>query len=111
MSSPTVAKRSIYFGGRVTSVTLEDAFWEDLKGIARRRRMKLPDLIGAIDSQRQDSNLSSAIRLYVLRFYRSQIPDPPTLRVFTRLESRGWRGRINEPRRRDSRDIPDISMR
>ena len=79
MSSPTVAKRSIYFGGRVTSVTLEDAFWEGVKEIARRRRMKLPDLIRAIDSQRQDSNLSSAIRLYVLRFYRSQIPDPPDL--------------------------------
>jgi predicted DNA-binding ribbon-helix-helix protein len=75
MSLPTVAKRSIYFGGRVTSVTLEDAFWHALKEIARRRRMKLPDLITAIDSQRQDSNLSSAIRLYVLRFYRSQIPD------------------------------------
>ena len=58
MSSPTVAN-SIYFGGRGTSVTLEDAFWQGLKEIARRRRMKLPDLIRAIE--RQDSNLSSAI--------------------------------------------------
>jgi predicted DNA-binding ribbon-helix-helix protein len=37
--------------------------------------MKLPDLIRSIDAQRQDSNLSSAIRLLVLEFYRSQIPD------------------------------------
>ena len=36
MSSPTVAKRSIYLGGRVTNVTLEDAFWHALKEIARR---------------------------------------------------------------------------
>jgi predicted DNA-binding ribbon-helix-helix protein len=75
MRSSTVAKRSIYFGGRVTSVTLEDAFWQGLKAIARHRRMKLPDLIRSIDAQRKDSNLSSAIRLLVLEFYRSQIPD------------------------------------
>ena len=75
MSSPTVAKRSIYFGGRVTSVTLEDAFWEGLKEIARRRQVKLPDLIRAIDSRRGRATLSSAIRLFVLDFYRNQIPD------------------------------------
>jgi predicted DNA-binding ribbon-helix-helix protein len=56
-------------------VTLEDAFWQGLKEIAHRRRMKLPDLIRAIDAQRQHSNLSSALRLFVLEFYRSQIPD------------------------------------
>jgi predicted DNA-binding ribbon-helix-helix protein len=75
MSSPTVAKRSIYFGGRVTSVTLEDAFWQGLKEIARRRQVKLPDLIRVIDSRRGHANLSSAIRLFVLDFYRNQIPD------------------------------------
>jgi predicted DNA-binding ribbon-helix-helix protein len=92
MSSPTVAKRSIYLGGRVTSVTLEDAFWHALKEIARRRRMKLPDLISAIESHRKDSNLSSAIRLYVLRFYRSQIPDPPNREGVTPPAAEGVEG-------------------
>jgi predicted DNA-binding ribbon-helix-helix protein len=35
----------------------------------------LSDLVGTIDSQRQQGNLSSALRLFVLEFYRSQIPD------------------------------------
>jgi predicted DNA-binding ribbon-helix-helix protein len=34
--------------------------------------MNLSDLVTAIDGQRQHGNLSSAIRLFVLDFYRSQ---------------------------------------
>jgi predicted DNA-binding ribbon-helix-helix protein len=52
-----VVQRSITFGGRKTSVTLEDAFWHGLKEIAHRRQMTLSDLIGAIDAQRRHSNL------------------------------------------------------
>jgi predicted DNA-binding ribbon-helix-helix protein len=37
--------------------------------------MTLSDLVGTIDSQRQRGNLSSALRLFVLEFYRSQIPE------------------------------------
>jgi predicted DNA-binding ribbon-helix-helix protein len=48
-----------------------------LKEIADRRQMTLADLVVEIDAQRQHSNLSSAIRLYVLEYYRSQIPDTP----------------------------------
>jgi predicted DNA-binding ribbon-helix-helix protein len=58
-------------------VTPEDAFWLGLKEIAHSRRMTLSDLVGEIDAQRGHANLSSAIRLFVLEFYRSQIPDPP----------------------------------
>jgi predicted DNA-binding ribbon-helix-helix protein len=75
MRSRTVAQHSIRFGDRTRSVTLEDAFWEGLKAIARGRRMRVSDLVGEIDAQRQHSNLSSAIRLFVLEFYRRQIPD------------------------------------
>ena len=37
--------------------------------------MTLPALVEEIDAQRQHSNLSSALRLFVLEFYRSQIPQ------------------------------------
>jgi predicted DNA-binding ribbon-helix-helix protein len=73
MKSPVV-KRSIVLAGHKTSVSLEDAFWKGLKEIAARRLMALAELIGTIDSQRQHGNLSSALRLFVLEFYRSQIP-------------------------------------
>lgn len=71
MRSP-VAKRSIYIDGHKTSVTLEDAFWQGLKEIAQARRMTMSDLIGEIDAQRQHSNLSSALRLFVLAYYQNR---------------------------------------
>jgi predicted DNA-binding ribbon-helix-helix protein len=74
MKSPVV-KRSIVVGGHKTSVSLEDAFWKGLKEIAGRRHVTLSDLVGAIDSQRQHGNLSSALRLFVLDFYRSRFSE------------------------------------
>ena len=70
MKSPVV-KRSIVIAGHKTSVSLEDAFWKSLKEIATARDMTLSDLVAAIDSERQHGNLSSAIRLFVLDYYRN----------------------------------------
>ena len=74
MKSPVV-KRSIVLAGHKTSVSLEDAFWKGLKEIAGGRHMTLSDLVGAIDAQRQHGNLSSALRLFVLDYYRSQVSE------------------------------------
>ena len=70
-----VVKRSVVLAGHKTSVSLEDAFWESLKKIAARRHLTLSALLAAIDSGRNHGNLSSAIRLFVLAFYRDQIGD------------------------------------
>ena len=69
----TVVKRSIVVTGHKTSVSLEDAFWNGLKEIARERHMTLSELVAEIDAQRQLGNLSSALRLFVLDFYRTQL--------------------------------------
>lgn len=74
MKSPVV-KRSIVIAGHKTSVSLEDAFWKGLKEIAIGREMTLSDLVAAIDTDRRHGNLSSAIRLFVLDFYRAQSGD------------------------------------
>jgi predicted DNA-binding ribbon-helix-helix protein len=68
-----VAKRSIVIAGHKTSVTLEEAFWNGLKEIASDRDLTLSDLVTAIDSERPNANLSSAIRLFVLDHYRTMI--------------------------------------
>ena len=86
MKSPVV-KRSIVLAGHKTSVSLEDAFWAGLKEIAGKRVMTLSDLVGTINSQRQQGNLSSALRLFVLEFYRSQIPATEAPR---KLPDDGW---------------------
>jgi len=70
MKSPVV-KRSIVIAGHKTSVSLEDAFWEGLKQIAAARELTLSDLVARIDTERRQGNLSSAIRLFVLDFYRT----------------------------------------
>ena len=74
MKSPVV-KRSIVIAGHKTSVSLEDAFWQGLKEIAVGRDMTLSDLVATIDTERQHGNLSSAIRLFVLDYYRNQLSD------------------------------------
>jgi predicted DNA-binding ribbon-helix-helix protein len=82
MKSPVV-KRSIVIAGHKTSVSLEDAFWRGLKDIASARNVTLSDIVASIDGDRRQGNLSSAIRLFVLEFYRAQAdadraePSPP----------------------------------
>lgn len=70
-----VIKRSVVVAGHKTSVSLEDAFWKGLKEIAGERDTTLSELIGTIDSEREYGNLSSALRLFVLDFYRTQLSD------------------------------------
>jgi predicted DNA-binding ribbon-helix-helix protein len=72
----SVIKRSIVVAGRKTSVSLEDGFWNALKEIAGGRDATLSDLVAIIDADRQHANLSSAVRLFVLGFYRDQISAP-----------------------------------
>jgi predicted DNA-binding ribbon-helix-helix protein len=72
MKSPIV-KRSIVIGGHKTSVSLEDAFWRGLKEIAHGRHVTLSNMVAEIDKTRQQSNLSSAIRLFVLDRLRTPI--------------------------------------
>jgi len=79
MKSPVV-KRSIVIAGHKTSVSLEDAFWRGLKEIASGRNATLSDLVASIDSDRQHGNLSSALRLFVLNFYRNPPAEVTDLR-------------------------------
>jgi predicted DNA-binding ribbon-helix-helix protein len=70
----SVLKRSLVIRGHKTSVSLEDPFWNAMKEIAGLKGMTLSELISQIDTSREHSNLSSAIRLFVLDHYRSRAP-------------------------------------
>ena len=69
----SVVKRSIVLAGHKTSVSLEDAFWEGLKDIAKAKRKTLSELVGGIDTNRKHGDLSSALRLFVLDHYKAAI--------------------------------------
>ena len=70
MKSPIV-KRSIVIAGHKTSVSIEDAYWTALKDIAARRGTTVAELVATIDASRQHGNLSSAVRLFVLDYFRA----------------------------------------
>ena len=82
----SIIKRSVVIEGHNTSVSLEDAFWRSLKEIARAQQATLSNIIAEIDKTREQGNLSSAIRLFVLDRIRTPEKDHPNgLQVETAL--------------------------
>ncbi len=61
-----VTKHSLLIAGHPTSISLEDAFWQRLRHVAAGRGTALAALVAAIDADRGEANLSSAIRVFLL---------------------------------------------
>ncbi|MBP2549066.1 putative DNA-binding ribbon-helix-helix protein [Neorhizobium galegae] len=67
-----IRKHSATLHGHRTSFSLEAEFFDDLKSIANARGLSLAALIAEVDDARSpDSNLSSALRLYVLGWVKA----------------------------------------
>ncbi len=64
--SSKIVKRSVSIAGHTTSVSLEEPFWKALRTLAKTEDRSLAALITDID-ERRGTNLSSALRLYVLQ--------------------------------------------
>jgi predicted DNA-binding ribbon-helix-helix protein len=73
MKSSLVAKRSVVIDGQKSSVSLEEGFWISLKDIAHERRETLQHLITSINADRQSCNLSSVLRVFILKFYKDEL--------------------------------------
>jgi predicted DNA-binding ribbon-helix-helix protein len=71
-----VAKWSVVVGGHKTSVSLEEPFWSAMKEISGQRGMTRSEVVREIDTNRQQGNLSSAIRLFVLDYFKSRAAGP-----------------------------------
>jgi len=66
-------KHSVTLKGHRTSISLEDAFWQELRAIAAAKSMPINALVAEIDAQRgMETGLASAIRLYVLAHLKAQ---------------------------------------
>ena len=65
LKKSAVIKRSILINGRKTSVSLENEFWRGLHDVARSKNAPLAKLVDQIDRDRDNVNLSSAIRVFV----------------------------------------------
>jgi len=66
-----VIKRSVVLGGRKTSVSLEEPFWDGLREIADSENMTRSALVRKIAQQCISDNLSSAIRVFLFSYFRT----------------------------------------
>ena len=71
-------KHSVRIKGHNTSISLEEAFWVHLKTISDQKDISMNQLVGQIDARRTNANLSSALRLYVLKHLEDQISNTAT---------------------------------
>lgn len=62
--------RNIKLAGRRTSLRLEPEFWDALDEIVTRERSSLSALCERIKGRRSAANLTAAVRLFVLRYFR-----------------------------------------
>jgi predicted DNA-binding ribbon-helix-helix protein len=84
-----ILKRSVTINGHKTSVSLEDAFWSELTEIAISLGMTPSQLITSIDMRRDQINLSSCLRLFVLNFYVNElVADERNLARMSKVASR-----------------------
>lgn len=63
-------KRSFSIRGHRTSISLEAAFWDALREAAVREGISLAALVGRIDEGRGRAGLSSAVRIWILGYFR-----------------------------------------
>jgi predicted DNA-binding ribbon-helix-helix protein len=68
-------KRSLTIAGHRTSIALEPEFWSALEEICAARGVSLAAEIKAIDESRSAPNLSSAVRIAVLAYFRRSARD------------------------------------
>jgi predicted DNA-binding ribbon-helix-helix protein len=73
MRSSVIIKRSVIVNGHKTSISLEDAFWSEVKAIASEKHTTISELLTNIDRDRQGANLSSALRVFVLKHHQSTL--------------------------------------
>ena len=66
-----VVKRSVAISGHLTSISLEEPFWSELQLLAKADAITLSKLIARVDKSR-GTNLSSALRLYVLNSLKAK---------------------------------------
>lgn len=66
-------KRSLTLRGHRTSVSLEDEFWQGFRDIAEQQDKPINVLAAELDAERDlETGLATAIRLFVLRYYRDR---------------------------------------
>ncbi len=68
-------KYSINISGHATSISLEEPFWQALNDIAKKQGKSLNQIITEIDKRRSESNLSAAVRVFILNYLQEELSN------------------------------------
>ena len=69
-------KKSVVIANRhSTSISLEQEFLNELENIAQQKGISINQLVTEIDSKREQDNLSSSRRIYILQHLKKQNPE------------------------------------
>jgi predicted DNA-binding ribbon-helix-helix protein len=71
MSRDQLATRNLQVGSGRTTIAVEPECWQMLIDISKEQKTTLHVLIQEIDSGRGKASRASAIRLYIMNYYRS----------------------------------------
>jgi predicted DNA-binding ribbon-helix-helix protein len=93
-SASTLDNRNVTVAGHRTSIRLEPATWDALHAVCERERASVHEVVTAIDRSRSESSLTSAIRVFLLRYFMSAATEGGHWRaghgtLFARARSRG----------------------
>lgn len=74
LGKTSLINRNVWVNGRRTSIRLEKEMWEALHAIADAERVSINDLCSAVyEARKDDESFSSAIRVFLLNYYRSSV--------------------------------------
>jgi predicted DNA-binding ribbon-helix-helix protein len=90
----TLDNRNVTVAGHRTSIRLEPTMWDALHAVCDREHASIHELVTAIERSRAESSLTSAIRVFLLRYFLSAATEGGHWRaghgtLFARARSRG----------------------
>ena len=62
--------RNVTVSGRRTSIRMEQVMWTSLTDICRREERSINEIISMIDEKRADTDLTAAIRVFLICYFR-----------------------------------------
>jgi len=74
--STTLQSRNVLIDRHRTSMRLEPEMWDALTDIARREKISINCLCSLVSVHRRQSSLTSAMRVFVLAYYRCAANRP-----------------------------------
>ena len=75
LADSRLVNRNITAGNGRTSMRLEPEMWDALTEICTREGLELRDLIQRVEPHEGDGGRTSAVRVYVMQYYRSAATD------------------------------------